>query len=120
MSKRIISLLFVSSLLLGACADTENDLTIEDVDVGETEVEPQEATEQTENVESGEVDWKDATGDIDFSEDDLDEIPWEDIHLSKAQFKDFLDEMAATPFEVDDDTEDDFELEVFPDFQNLF
>lgn len=64
-------------------------------------------------MESEEVDWKDATGDIDFSEDDLDEIAWEDIHLSKAQFKDFLDEMAETPFEVDEDSEDEFELEVF-------
>lgn len=99
-------LIFSSIFFLASCGNGDNDN-------GEIEVDSQEPTEQSENVESEEVDWKDATGDIDFSEDDLDEIAWEDIHLSKAQFKDFLDEMAETPFEVDEDSEDEFELEVF-------
>ncbi len=52
MSKRIISLLFASSLLLGACAAEENDLTIEDVDVEEIEeVEEEREEKESESVE---------------------------------------------------------------------
>lgn len=101
--KKIIAL---SSLLFITACGNEGDVN------EEVESESQELTEEVEEVEPEEVDWKDATGDIDFSEEDLDEIPWEDIHLSKAQFDDFLNEMADNPFEVEEDGEMEVELEV--------
>ena len=55
MSKRIISFLFASSLLLTACGSEDNELTIEDVDSEETEQvaekEEEEEKEEPESVE---------------------------------------------------------------------
>ena len=51
-------LIFSSIFFLASCGIGDNDN-------GEIEVDSQEPTEQSENVESEEVDWKDATGDID-------------------------------------------------------
>jgi|SRR5699024_8037480 len=53
MSKRILSLLFVSSFLLVACASEENELTVEDAEiekVEETEQVEEEPEEETESI----------------------------------------------------------------------
>lgn len=105
--KKLKQLLVVSSLLLLTACGNGGEAD------EEIKADSQESTEKIEEVESEEADWTDATGEIDFSEDDFDEIPWDDIHLSKAQFDDFLSEMADTPFEVDEDNETEIELEVF-------
>lgn len=105
---KIIKQLLVLSILLFliACGNEGNNKE-------GIELNSKELTEKVEEIESEEVDWKDATGDIDFSEGGFEEIPWEDIHLSKAEFDDFLNEMTDSPFEVAEDDETEVELEVF-------
>lgn len=99
--KEITMFTMVSSLLLLGCGVEEG------VDEGE---EP--TTAEVEEVEE-EEDWEDAVGDIDFDEEELEEIPWEEIHLTKGQFDDFLDELSKDTFELEDEEEEmDFELDV--------
>lgn len=110
--RKLSKILAFSSLLFLTACGNEGDVN---KDVGSdsensiANIEEQDAEE----VKSEEVDWKDATGDIDFSGDNFDDIPWEDIHLSKAQFDDFLDEMEKSPIEVNEDDVSEVDLEVF-------
>lgn len=65
-------ILVISSLLLLIACATANE-----------EVEA-DLSNPTETVEADEK-WEDAVGTIDFSQNDLEEISWEAIHLSKTQ-----------------------------------
>lgn len=63
-------------------------------------------------MEEKEANWEEGSSDIDLTEDDYDEIDWNKVHLTKAQFKDFLNEMRDNPMEVDEEDELDVKIEV--------
>ena len=98
--KRLKQLLIVSSLLFLTACVVEND--------NEAEI---ESSVPTEDIESDEK-WEDAVSDIDFSQNDLEEIQWEEIRLSKAQFDDFLKEMLENPLELHENYKASDELEI--------
>ena len=84
--KKLKKILVISSLLLLTACAVDND----------------EADEK----------WEDAVGVIDFSQNDLEEISWAEIHLSKAQFDDFLEEMRDNYLKVHEEYDADAKLDV--------
>src|SRR5699024_8700780 len=92
-------------LAMGCSREVENN---KDTNISNTD-----STEEIEEVEmEEEANWEDAVEDIDLAEEDFDEIEWDKIHLTKAQFDDFLNEMRNNQMEVDEEDENDIEIQV--------
>lgn len=97
-------------LLLAGCGKEEVNHPDEPAPNNYTQVEEIEENQEEESFEE-------ATENIDL-EDGLEDINWEDVHLTKAQFDEFLNEMLNNSFEADNlkeeesDDFEDFELEI--------
>lgn len=108
MSIKKLKSIFVASLILllmGCSREVENNSDVNTLD--------SDSAEEIEEVEMEEEEnWEDAVGDIDLAEEDFDEIEWDKVHLTKAQFDDFLNEMRKNYMEVDEEDENDIEIQV--------
>lgn len=60
-----------------------------------------------------ETNWDEGIAEVEFEADDLENLVWEDLHLTKDQFDDFLNELLDRPFNLKDlDDELDLEIEI--------
>lgn len=108
MNVKNLKSIFVTSLILllmGCSREVENN--------NHTNTTNSDRAEKIEEVEMEEEErWEDAVGEIDLAEEGFDEIEWDKIHLTKAQFDDFLNEMRKNSMEVDEEDENDLEIQV--------
>lgn len=106
--KKILFSLTASVFILSACGgsseEANTDVDTEDVEVVQQDKEidssPEVAAEEVEPEES----WKEALEGIDLDSDNPEEIPWDEINLTKKQFDEFLvyltDDSGATEEEI--------------------
>lgn len=91
--------------------NTQEAEKIEEFDKVETEkAEETEETKETKGTK--EENWEEAIGDITLTEDEFEDIDWDNIHLTKAQFDDFLNEMRQNQMEIDEEGEMDVEIKI--------
>lgn len=105
MLKRSVILIFLI-LSLSACSEEiQNEKLIKQVQIEEL------ATEEVKLDE--EIDWDERIAEVEFEADDLENLVWEDLHLTKDQFDDFLNKLLDHPFNLNEiDDELDLEIEI--------
>ena len=110
--KKLKRIVLASSifLLFGCSSEVEKDKNTNTQDADKVEEIDKLETEETEEIE--ETGWEEAIGDISLTEDEFEDIDWDNIHLTKAQFDDFLNEMRKNQMEVDEEGEMAVEIKI--------